>query len=438
MFTCGLIVLALGAAPTGFTSAVERVPLVRTSAKPPTLVLEPLANRIVLGNVKPKGTLAGTLCPQVESRAEETTLRCTSRRLWAELSEDDHGLFLDLRLLRGVPWVGELAIPLRAWPIRAYGIPDECPGRLDATRGQCALARGDVEEAERYFKKARSSPDANFAYLRLAELAVQRGAPEEALHLFAFVPPSGPIGRAARARLCDLTGACLGEKESAAAGDTLGLDEPLKGELALIFWRRELFMGREATVMAPFVRALQENPALCRDTVPLCQLMLIAGLACSDENARAAALSGWLIQSVRRGPYELALTRAASRAAGELGAPSFAAAVLASSSALVPTNELNTHLLRAVELYLEARDPVRAGAIFDYAENRLGVGATSKGGWGVVRAQLKGKRAEAKLTPALPAPVVSVDALETNVGLATELARAAAARSRAQEPAPHE
>ncbi len=432
MFTLGLIASVLGSAPTGFTAAAERLLLARTNGKPATVLVEPIKRQLVLVNAKPKGALGSALCPQIESQGDRTVLRCTTRQLWAEVSDGDGGLALDIRLLKGLPWEGELALPMRAWPIRAYGIPDECPGRLDATKGQCELELGTIEEAERLFKKARSGPDANFAYLRLAELALSRGQAEEAIHLFAFVPPVGPIGRLARAKLCDLTGSCLSEAASASAGDTLGIEEPIKGELGLVTWRREVLMGREAKAMAPFVEALQQSPELCRDAVGLCQQMLIAGLTCPDEHARASALGGWLVQAVRHGAHELELARAASRAARDLGAPSFAAAVLASTSALVPPGELSPHLLGAVELYLEGRDPIRAEAIFDYAESRLGVGVTSKGQWSLVRRALKGLRVEP--TSETPVSSVPVELLETNVGLARELARAASARSRAQEP----
>lgn len=432
MISFGLIAALLGTAPTGFTAAAERVPLTRTNTKPPSLTVEPLPGRLVLSNVRPRSLRSSTLCPQIDTQGDRTVMRCTTRRLWAEVIVEEGGTYLDIRLLIGLPWEGELALPMRAWPIRAYGIPDECPGRLEVTRGQCELELGTKEEAEQLFKKARSGSDANFAYLRLAELALQRGAAEEAVQLLAFVPPMGPIGRLARARLCDLTGSCLSETISAQAGDTQGLEEPLKSELGFITWRREIFMGREAKAMAPFVDALQKSPELCRGVVPLCQRMLIAGLSCADDHARGAALAGWLVQSVRRGPHELELARAAARAAQDLGAPSFGAAVLASSSALVPPVELNAHLLKTVELYLESRDLIRAEAIFDYAEGRLGAGSTSTGPWRAVRRTLKRHRVEprAALTPTLSS--VPVKTLESNVGLARELARAAAARGRAQ------
>jgi hypothetical protein len=431
MFTAGLIAAVLGTAPTGFTATVERVPLLRTDASAATLLVEPMAARLVIDHARLRDSAPSTLCPRVETQGTRTVLHCSTRRLWAELVDDGAGLALDVRLLRGLPWGGELRLPLHHWPVRAYGIPDECPGRLDATRGQCALALGDEEEGARFLKKARSGPDANFAYLRLAELAIARGQVEEAIHLLSFVPPVGPIGRLAHARSCELTGACVDERDSARAGELQTMDEPLKSEFELITWRREVLLGRELKVMAPFAEALQQNPALCDEAVPLCQLMLLAGLAASDDRVRAAALSGWLVQSIRKGPHELELAKAAAHAASELGAPGFAAAVLASVSAKIPKGELGAHLLTAAELYLAAGDVVRAGAIFDYAEGRLGVSPTSAGDWRAVRARLR-RSDHPKRPPAVPE--LRVEELATQVGLASDLARAAAARSRAQEP----
>lgn len=433
MLTPGLIAIVL-AAPTGFTAAVERIPLVRVGSGAPELRVEAIAARIVVKRARLKEPgHRGTLCPDAKPSSDSLVLTCSSRRLWAELSDGPEGLALDVRLLRGLPWEGELKLPLRVWPMRAYGVPDDCPGRLDATRGQCALAEGDVAAAERAFKKARVGPDANFAYLRLGELALARNQPEEAAHLFAFVAPAGPIGRLAKARLCDLTGTCLDEKASRAAGDTFALDGPVRGELDFITWRREILLGREANVMAPFVEGLEQDASMCDGVVPLCQLMLLSGLTAPDESVRSAAVSGWLVPTVRQGPYELDLARATSRAAAELGAPSFAAAVLASVSDLVPPKELDAHLRRAVELYLEAADAVRAGAIYDYAETRLGRQAVSRGAWRLVRSKLKGGQRAAQ-RPAAPVSSMPVAALETNVELAKDLARAAAARSRAQQP----
>lgn len=433
-----LVALVMAVPPTGFTSSFERINLVRTSSKEPTVVVDALGASITLTEVRLAGALVSEICPKAETRkGGSVVLSCVNRRMWAGLLEDKRGMYLDLRSLRGLPWDGETALPLHAWPMRALGIKDECPGRLDATQGECLLAEGKWDEAEVLFKRGRAGPDSNFCYLRLGDLAVRKGDPEAAVNLYAFVPPVGPIGRVARSRLCDLTGACMNEKSSAVAGDTFAIDEPMKTELEMMTWRREAFMGREGRIMAAFAQKLADDPTVCRDAVPMCQKMLMLGLQLHDDDARTAALQGWLNEYVRRGPYQLELALAAAHAAEDLGAPGFAANVLAATS--VPKAQLNPHLLRVAELYLHGRDFVRANVILEYAEQKLGKDLTSRAGWAGIRKRinafahpdLAGAQAAEKKTQAA---ALSVSELENNVQLAAELARAASVRSRSMEP----
>jgi hypothetical protein len=434
MFAAALISLLAVAPPTGFTASFERVGLVRFGDKAPTVTVDEIGGSITLTNLKLPGRLVSEVCPTAEVKKGALVLTCVTRRIWAGLYEDKRGIYLDLRQLRGVPWEGETALPLHAWPLRAAGIPDECPGRLDATIGECLLEAKKYDEAEAAYRRGRSGPDANFCYLRLGDLAVMRGDPEAAVNLYAFIPPVGPVGRIARVRLCDLTGACMNEKASAQVADTFAMPEPLKSELQMMSWRREVFMGREAKIMPAFAQELQDHPTLCLDAVPLCQRMLIAGLTVNDDDSRAAALQGWLVENVRRGPYQLALALAAAHAAEDLGAPSFAANVLASTT--VPNELLGPHLLRVVELYLSSRDYVRANVILEYAENKLGKPNTSGKGWAVARRRIEllahPPAPKPPPTPAVESP--SISELSTNVDLARELARSASLRSRAKEP----
>ena len=104
MITFALIAALLGTAPTGFTSTAERVLLTRTNAKPPSLTVEPLPGRLVLSNVRPKSPRSSTLCPQVETQGDRTVMQCTTRRLWAEVTVEEGGTYLDIRLLMGLPW----------------------------------------------------------------------------------------------------------------------------------------------------------------------------------------------------------------------------------------------------------------------------------------------------------------------------------------------
>jgi hypothetical protein len=422
--------------PTGFTESVERVELVATSKDKPQVVVDALGKKVLLQNAKISPKTRSELCPTVELTRDAVILHCTTRRLWAEVVEDDHGApSLDLRSLRGVAWKGDVAMSVRAWPLRVAGIPDECPGRIDAAKGECALAAGKFDEAERHFKLARGGPDSAISYLRLGDLALQRGDAETAVHLYAFVSPVGPVGRLARARQCELTGSCLEPASSKSAGDTQGLADAPRAELALMYWRREVFMDREAAVMPAFSEALRDDPSLCSGALALCQRLLQVGLASADEATRVAALGGWLAESVRHGPYELEVAAAAAVAAESLGAPGFAATVLAGVSSQVEKVDLPGHLLRVIQLYLAARDAVRAAVILDYAESRLGRAATSASQWQAVRTRLRGRVvADAGIAKATKEPP-SLESLQTTVSLAADLARAAAVRSRAQEPA---
>lgn len=428
-----LLLLLASGPPTGFTSSVERIALARQGAKAPTLTVDAMAGRLYLAHVQPKKPFKSLICPTLELSGDGAVLSCGSRRIWAGLFQDQAGTYLDLRGLRGVPRDGELAIGLQGWPMKALGIPDECPGRLDATKGECALSEGRLEEAEAFFRKARGGADSNLAYLRLGDLAAARGELEAAMHLYAFVPAVGPIGRVARARLCDLTGSCMSEKDSLAAGDTYGIPEPIKGELQLTTWRREALCGREAHVMAEFSHTLQAEPGLCAASMPLCQRLLLAGLNSHDDDARAAALDGWLVEWMRRGPFELELAVGAAHAAEDLGAPAFAATVLASSAGWVSGGDLEEHLLRIVQLYLAGRDPVRASVILDYAEGRLGPKVARKAAWREARAEAARSQLPEPPRPPAPSPSPAALALTAEVELARDLARAATVRSRVVE-----
>jgi hypothetical protein len=434
MLGAAMLVLC-GAVPTGFTESIERIELVATGTEKASLEVDALGGRVLVAHAKLAKKLTSELCPTAQVTKEGLTLRCTSRRLWAELTQDERGLAIDLRALHGLPWTGDITMALHAWPLRVAGIPDECPGKLDAAKGECALALGRTEEAESWFKAARGGADSAIAYLRLGDLALQRGDAETAVHLYAFVAPVGPVGRVARARQCELTGSCLDEVGSKQVADLTGLADAPRAELLLHFWRRELFMNREDRVMPAFVAGLHDDPSLCSGATALCQRMIEVGLRSEDEATRSTALDGWLLAGVQRGPYELELGAEAAKAAESLGAPGFAATVLAGLSSRVPKETLPAHLLRVIELYVAAHDLVRAGVILDYADARLGTKLTSTGGWRAVRARVAASLHSVKrTTPTANSPTVAasnIDELENTVSLAAELARAAAVRSRA-------
>lgn len=423
-----LATLLAASPPTGFSRSVERVAVKPTSTAP-ALVVDPLTARVRVTGATVTGR--SRLCPIQRLEDGGVTLICSTRKLWAELDRDAHGSYIDLRELTSVPWSSEEArIPLTAWSLSALLIPDHCPGHNPASRGECALGRGDFAEAKQAYQEALTSPDLGLAHLRLGDLALRDGNVEEAMGHYAKVVPVGPIGRLAQARSCELVGTCFNREDSAKVANVEGLQHEFARELKLYALRRDLLAGRDVEVMARLTESLQADAEYCAGALPFCQKLVEAGLLSEDVDARIGALSVFLVDQVRHGPREQELSLMAAQTAQELGAPGFAAAVLASNTPHVPVAKVPSHLLEVTRLYLAANDRVRAGVILEYAETKFGA-ATRTAAWNQVRKQL------GRTTVALAAPKpVTGDAaelkeLEGRVALTTDLARAAKALGRA-------
>lgn len=426
------------APPTGFTVSVDRLAVSRTTGEA-SVTVEPLMAQLVLKGLAVTGK--SHLCPTVERAGSTIKVHCTSRRIWAELSHDAKGPFIDLRELSGVSWLDETTqIPLRAWTLKGLLLPDFCPGTLAASRGECALDRGDLKTAKAAWIEGLDSPDASLCHLRLGDLASREGKMEEALAHYSKVPGGGPVGRMGKVRLCELMGTCLSIAESDRMADVDNLPPDMTREVRLATIRRELTAGRDTRAMQSMVASIEADPALCEGAITLCQRFLAIGLQSTEPEARVGALSAFLTDKARKGPYEYALNVAASRIATEVGAPAFAAAILSSNTPRVPPGELSSHLLEIINLYLAAKDPVRAAVVLEYAEGKLGVG-TRKANWDQARKKIARRQFDRVITAAPSGPRVAVtpvqtfDALATEVALSTDLARAAAARSKAATPA---
>jgi hypothetical protein len=204
--------------------------------------------------------------------------------------------------------------------------------------------------------------------------------------------------------------------------------------LALYTLRRELVSGRDRAALEFMTKRLSMDPDLCEAARTFCQKVVEVGLGSADVEARIAGLSLYLNDRVRRGPREQALNRVASETAFELGAPAFAAAVLASNTPHVEASALPSHLLRIIKLYTAANDHVRAEVILEYADTKLG--AVTRGAeWSAVRKQLRSnaKTKRAVELPSLAGDEQALEALTSQVTLTTDLARAARARSQAVE-----
>jgi hypothetical protein len=120
-----------------------------------------------------------------------------------------------------------------------------------------------------------------------------------------------------------------------------------------------------------------------------------------------------------------ALAYAASEIAMELGAPGFAANLLASAANEVAREELADYLIRTAELYSLARDTIRTEVIVSFAQSKLSRAEWTKAQWKMNQLGIgQPRKPEAQIeSVALP-----------QVDLARELANVALVRSQLRKP----
>jgi hypothetical protein len=203
------------------------------------LSVDPLSAHMTLHGAKLAAGAVHAICPTVELKRGALIFTCTTRRLWAALVEEKSELYLEVRELRGLA-PGDDSLVLRPWPLSSISIPGSCPGELPGPRGECAIAKGNLVEAKEAFLEAIGGADTNLARLRLGDLALREGDLEEALARYSKISFAGPIGRLAKARVCDLTGTCFAGVDAAEVDDITSLPEPLKTEMELYMLRRHL------------------------------------------------------------------------------------------------------------------------------------------------------------------------------------------------------
>lgn len=429
-----LVSIALSAPPpTGFTTAVERVALERTS---PTVEasVDPLMRTIRLTGAKIAGRLSSQLCPSQQPARDGLTLRCATRRLWAGVAQDDKGLYLDVRALRGVTWKWEReGVPLQGWPMKALGIPEECPGVTDAVKAECALGQGNLFEAEQLFTAALNGPDAHLARMRLGDLSMQRGDAETAMSWYSKVVSAGPVTRIAQLRSCDLTGNCLMQKPA----ELRGLSGVIEVEAVVHIVRQALALNQDRVAMQLLNDAIERKVPVCQSARAFCQKALEAAFSAQDDEATTLALATYAATGIGEGEGGIEVSEAAATAAEDAGAPGYAAAVLASLSGRMPREELDRHLQHVARLYLAARDPIRAQFIIEYAEQKLTASELRSKSWAQVRKSLTPKPAAAAPSKPRTTPIADrIPMMTTDVEISKELARAAQARASAAEPSP--
>lgn len=400
-----------GGGPSPFTSqSVERVSLPPLRGK---VALRFSALSATVELVAPQDAKAiakklirdpSELCPDFKMQGHVVTLRCQTRRFDAALVQDAKSHHhLELRTLRGIPSsrAAGSAVEL-AYPPERVGLGGSCPGTTLAGKGECERIAGHLAEATRLFTQALETADSPAAALRLGDIALQQNDPVAAASWFQRAGTKGAFGRMAMARLCELTGSCLSAQNPTKLFDAVALPEPLRTELELRAIRVDAFLGKLSEAARALAARLSDETRevqACVEAAPLCVALLIPALKDSDLKTKAEALEAYLqIRAQDEGnPALRPLTRAAADAAQAVGAPQYAANLLASLTQHVAANELEEHLLKTAEMYLEAGDSVRAGVIIDFAKARLGAKRVSSRAWRslkVATADVKGKESE--------------------------------------------
>jgi hypothetical protein len=396
-------------------AAAVEVERARIPERPKSLRVEALRERVVLAfdhKVPHADRWNGlvTLCPVASQEANRVTLICRTGRIEASLVTRQGLSYLDVRELRGVPVsAADSVLPLFHYDPSTMGLGGPCPGTTPAGLGECFLAQGDVQAAREVFEHLEGRPDKEFAALRLGDLALADGDVSAALRSYRDVPPSGPIGRAATARVCEITGNCLGRADEDVVFESVGLPEPLATEMELRRVRMLANTGRlRAAAMALSARLqLADRPPVCESAADFCAALVLAVLDRSPRADTDLAMHLFLALPDRtKGPYGADLAEAAARASEILAAPEFGANLLALAVSSVPPGRLDGYLREAMRLFVVGGDVARADAIFDFARERLGDAVVARREWKTLE-QLKQIVAKGTSAPAFEPAALS-------------------------------
>lgn len=385
-----LLTLAAAAAPAApppavdGIEAIEHVPLPAT-AGPLRVRVRALESAVVLEAPRDAAAVARAVraapravCPGMSVEGAEVRLACRSRRLVARLTPRAGGALLEIWETRGLPWEGDDAPPLLPLDPPAAGLGHGCPGSTPGGRAECALGRGDREAARAALAEAavQPGPEAGHAALRLGDLAYAAGDLRAAATHWAHAQGQ-PWDRVAAARLCELSFACV----AAAGAPPAGLPDALARDLALRRGRALAFAGRAGEGLREI--AADAAPA-CASAPATCQRVALLALR-EPGPAAVEALALWIDLPARgRGPAAFDAEVAAAAVAELVGAPAFAANVLAAAAAHAPPAALPGHLLRTAELYLAANDRIRAGVVLEFARTRAGRAGLAGPRWAAV------------------------------------------------------
>ena len=443
-----LLLLSLLATVGPSVAVLERHNLVQ---RPKAVVVDTLSARIRLVGWSGAQVRAlaqkSTLCNQVTVVEGTTLLSCSNRRLTAAL--DAKGL--TFRAMPSPPMTTDASHPplLHYEPVR-FGLGGPCPGDTPSSRGECAF----VSHLERQFAEfsptgpspkvvqrkeilGTKQPKQKFegpelaaaavelrvafdgavhrghAAVRLGDLSWLGGDTEAAARWYEQAGP-GVFGRLAASRLAELFSYLDGPTPRLPFDpfDDAGLDPDICAEIALRRARAYAFADRMIDAVHLLVsrgpQTCDMQPALCRKIAAIAlrspdqQMRAITSLPLSVEPAEALTLA-LTIPSAFDGEGAIELADAVAEHTKRMGAPLFAANVLAATSSQVAPAVLDNWLLRCAELYVEANDAARARAVLSFANSRRFTNGKNQNRWRAIRNRLPKDETDREMRP-LAAP----------------------------------
>jgi hypothetical protein len=343
-----LLAVAVIAQPAPELPLADTVELIAKLSCLPEVEVHPLERTIAVrcpGGAAQLLKMRSELCPTTVREGtplapggERVIFHCTTSLLAAHASAGSLQIFR----LRGLPIRGEDGPP-----------PSPLSAELDKACGPFA------------------------APLRAGDAALAGGDPSLALAAFHDVGHTGPCGRLATERVCELEGGdCL---RRPVIFDRSGFAGAILQDLVLREARIRALTGHPFEAIEPLLRFGKTGCAASA----LCRHILVAVLREAPQ-ARTADALAFALSLPGKGPYTVALTRAEAETSAALGAPRAGASLLAAMTAQVPAAELPDHLLRTAELYKAARDPAHAAVVTDFARGKLPADSFASPRWRAV------------------------------------------------------
>jgi hypothetical protein len=360
--------------PPRRSEARDRVPL--GEGADTRVTFDPFTGRMTLSPMSEAGAtrLAKALsarCRFERADGSAAVLACEEKRLEVRVTSTPAGRVLEVTSLRGLPFFVD--DPLRRLPYFRPTEKEPCLSARALEQGECSLSDRKVREARAHFESARGE-DPEQAALRLGDLEADGGRLAEAADWYRKVGRVGPFGRLARARLCELEGGCFSEGSIVGEGqvfDPVALPPPMGAEMVLRAARAAMISGRytdAATVLRRY-DAMNPTSGACREASTLCRRMILTLFEAGPSLVAPDALDLFFQLDLEALDTEerLALIRAATARAAELGGASFAAAWLATLTDEVPKRDRVAHLEQVALLYLDGGEHARARVVAEYA-----------------------------------------------------------------------